>query len=119
MKNLIKIILPLLLLCYVFSCKTVSSNTETKNPVEVITITGTAENAKWGAIVVTKDSKTYYVNELDEWDDELYKKTVKVTGVLKKIEHKAEDLKNEKGEWSQGMIGTQLILENAKWELAQ
>jgi len=99
-------------------CKSKSSVTNENTIVASsdITIVGVAENAKWGAIVLGEDKKTYYIDGLDSWDDSYYKKKVKVSGKLSKTEHKAEDLKNEKGEHVQGMVGTQLIITEAKWE---
>jgi hypothetical protein len=38
---------------------------------------------------------------------------VTVSGELYTLEHKAEDLVNEKGEYSQGMVGTQKIIKMA------
>lgn len=102
------------------SCTTKSVTTKNISEAKKsITVFGIAENAKAGAVVLTDQKQTYYVDQLDSWPDAFHGKKVKVTGYLRSVEHKAEDLKNEKGEWVQGMVGTQNIIDDAKWELAQ
>ena len=84
--------------------------------MEVI-IVGIAENAKFGAVVLTSDREAYYLDGLSTWDTWVHKKKISVTGVLRTETLKAEDLKNEKGEWNQGMEGERKILLGPHWEL--
>ncbi|MFT7611772.1 MAG: hypothetical protein ACI9J3_000718 [Parvicellaceae bacterium] len=118
MRKLITYISLMLVLSFAISCKSKSPTTSENTIVASsdITIVGIAENAKMGAIILGEDKNTYYIDRLDSWDDAYYKKKVKVSGKLKETKHKKEDLKNEKGEYAQGMIGSQLIILNAKWE---
>ena len=66
---------------------------------------------------MTQDDKFYYMEGIDSWDDAIYNKTLKVNGILKVETFKEEDLKNEKGEWKQGMIGEKLTIQNPNWEI--
>jgi hypothetical protein len=118
MKNWLSI---LLVCCCLMGCKESQPSTTkplTENPKAMegksITVEGKALNAKAGAMV-----GSYYVEGLTSWPEEAYDKTVEVTGTLKTIDHKAEDLVNEKGEYSQGMVGTQYILTNPKWKVVK
>ena len=78
-----------------------------------ITITGTAQNAKGGAIVITKDSSIYYIDGLPYWEDDVVNTSIKVSGELHTVEHKAEDLIDEEGAYTQGMVGTQKFIKQA------
>lgn len=81
-----------------------------------ITITGIAEHAKTGAIVVTED-KTYYIANKDNWDKEgYYKKKVRVTGILE-TRTMNESLINDKGEHIQGSTGTTLYIQMSSCKL--
>ena len=80
----------------------------------MITVEGEALNAKEGAMV-----KHYYIEGLSSWPADVYGKIVEVTGKLKLVEHKEEDLRSANGEWSQGMVGTQHILVDAKYKLVE
>ena len=84
-----------------------------------ITVTGTAYNAKGGAILRTDEGSVYYIEGLDSWEMDIPGKKVSVIGILKTENFKEKDLKNEKGEWTQGMIGEKLSLVKAKWKLLE
>jgi hypothetical protein len=59
------------------------SDLNVSTSAKVITITGNAENAKAGAIVISRDDgKMYYVDGLAFWDQKMVGKPVKVTGKL-------------------------------------
>jgi hypothetical protein len=94
------------------------TGTVTTNPDEMegktITIQGKAENSKAGAM-----AGKYYVDDLHSWPEEVHGKTVEVTGRLKLVEHKEEDLYDKEGNVSQGMVGTQHILLNPKWKVVE
>lgn len=51
-------------------------------------VTGKANNAKLGAVVVTESNEVYYIDKLEYWSSDFIEKTVRVTGklVTKKIE---------------------------------
>ena len=53
-------------------------------------ILGKAQNAKYGAIVVSSNNDVYYIDKLASWSSGMYEKNVKVTGrfVVKKIKRK-------------------------------
>ena len=71
---------------------------------DTITVTGTALNAKMGAILQT-EKDIYYISDLSFWSDSLYNKNVEVIGILNIETYKEEDLKDEYGNWKQGMVG--------------
>lgn len=45
-----------------------------------VTITGTAKDAKAGAVVITSDNQVYYLDKLDAWNKDVVGKQVRVTG---------------------------------------
>jgi hypothetical protein len=75
-----------------------------------VTITGTAENAKAGAVLVGDDGRTVYVAGMPEWPKDVYGKKLKLTGTLlrKKIFPTAEDA-GAPGQ--QRMSGIPLVIE--------
>jgi hypothetical protein len=80
-----------------------------------IIVVGKAENAKAGAIVISKDDqKMYYVDGLDFWDKKIIGKMVKVKGKLL-IENKNAQKEDE--EISQQITGIKRIILKPKWEL--
>lgn len=82
-----------------------------------ISVTGTAFDAKAGAVVVDEKGQTYYIENLSSWPDNFINKHVAVTGTLHKETFRQEDLKNDKGEWSQGMAGEKFTIIKPKWEI--
>ena len=83
----------------------------------IITIVGIAHNSKAGAMILTDSNEVYYITGLDDWNDDFFEKRIKVSGFLNTENFKEEDLKNEKGEWVQGMVGDKRSILEAKWEL--
>jgi len=75
-----------------------------------ITVVGIAHNSKAGAMILTDNNEVYYIAGLDDWKNKFYEKRVKVSGFIKTENFKEEDLKNEKGEWVQGMVGDKLTI---------
>jgi hypothetical protein len=51
------------------------------------TITGKANNAKYGAVVVTSNDDIYYIDKLNSWSPDSIDKVVRITGkvVIKKL----------------------------------
>ncbi len=83
-----------------------------------IIVIGKAENAKGGAIVVSKDNGVYYLEGIDSWDEEIYGKQVKVSGVLL-----IENFKRTKPKpgipMRQEFVGTKKTILKPKWELVK
>jgi len=82
-----------------------------------ITVNGTARNGKGNAMIVMKERITYYINGLDSWEPALEGKEISVTGILVVETLTEEDLKNEQGEWKQGVVGERKIITTARWQL--
>ncbi len=85
--------------------------------MDKITIIGTAENSKAGAIVITKDKVVYYLEGISSWNDEILRKNVEVKGNLVKEFHQEEDLMNENGEYKQGLSGEINKILKPSWKL--
>jgi len=109
-----------------FACKTQnpgkqhyskSNQTNMDNYSDSIAITGIANNAKLGAIILTDNKEIYYIEGIDYWPHEVVGKKVKANGFLKKEYFNEVDLMNKKGEYKQGMSGEKLSLQNAIWEI--
>ncbi len=82
-----------------------------------ITVVGIARNGKGNAMVVTKDRINYSINGLDSWEPAVEGKEISVTGILTVETMTEEDLKNEPGEWKQGVAGDRKIITKARWRL--
>jgi hypothetical protein len=82
-----------------------------------IIIIGKAENAKAGAMVVSKsDNKGYYIAGIASWDERIVGKTIKVQGKLFIEEFK----KQPEGEpITQHMVGIKRTLLRPKWDLVR
>jgi hypothetical protein len=106
----------LFIACVLFACKPQQKTTTTGSE---ITVVGTAEHAKLGAVVINK-SGTYYIEGKSNWDKEgYYKKEIRVTGILETRTNAAESLKNEKGEYIQGAVGEIHYIKMSKCELVK
>jgi hypothetical protein len=83
-----------------------------------IVVIGQAKNAKGGAIVVSKDNKVYYLEGIDAWDEDVYDKQVKVSGILK-----IENFKRTKPKpgipMRAEMVGIKKTILKPKWELVK
>jgi hypothetical protein len=84
-----------------------------------ITITGTALNAKMGAIIQTESGEVYYLTGIYEWPDEVTNKKIKVTGSISSEYYDPKDLKTEDGAYKTGMSGEKVNIQNAKWEVIE
>ncbi len=84
-----------------------------------ITITGTALNAKLGAIIQTKSGEVYYLTGIYEWPDDLINKKIRVTGSISSEYYDKKDLKTKEGAYKTGMSGEKINIQNAKWEIAE
>jgi len=84
----------------------------------VITVTGTARNAKMGAVVVT-DNGPYYLQGMQEWSEEFDGKQVSVAGTLSSAKLAPDPVPTAKGEQNPGMFGRSQVLANAQVTLVE
>ncbi|NJO87505.1 MAG: hypothetical protein HC831_00015 [Chloroflexia bacterium] len=84
-----------------------------------ITITGTALNAKLGAVIQTESGEIYYLTDIYEWPDEAINKKIKVTGSISSEYYDPKDLKTKEGAYKTGMSGEKVNIKNAKWEIVE
>ena len=83
----------------------------------VVTLTGTADNAHSGAVVVgDNDAWMVYIDGLRWWDTPEYRKTVEVTGLLV-VAKLAPDPVVQDGVHSHGASGSSLVLRDASWRV--
>ena len=86
------------------------------NATKKVTVTGIAKNDKDAAIVVTDDGQVYYLFGVEEWEEDLYDKKVKVWGKLKLItREKTSTPTRIVAEW----YGTRKCIKNPRWSLIQ
>ena len=81
---------------------------------KAVELTGVAQNAKAGAVLVV-DGSPIYVKNLAAWPDALRGKTVKVKGTLKSMKLIPSPTRGPKGEVGQGAEGEQWVLEDAAY----
>lgn len=84
-----------------------------------VRLSGIAENAKGGALLVINDKSIWYLEGVDSWPDAALGKLVGVGGKLASKEYLPQATKNEKGEWTQGAQGTQSVIEAPTWRVIQ
>ncbi|HLP11942.1 MAG TPA: hypothetical protein VK177_08435 [Flavobacteriales bacterium] len=116
-----------LLTVLLFSCKVGSrapaaraSEAATAERNNQMTVTGIADHAKMGAIVVAEDGNVYYIEGKQNWDKEgYYKKKIRVTGTMLTRTTRAEELVNDKGEYSQGGEGESKFIKMSNCELVK
>jgi len=77
------------------------------------TVSGKAYNAKAGAVLMIDEDTPVYIEGMDEWDDDMVGKKVKLTGVLRPKQIYPE-VDTEGGIISQGMSGTPMVLQLTK-----
>jgi hypothetical protein len=74
-------------------------------------ISGTARNARAGAVLLADDGRHLYVEGLDSWDADLLGKRLTLTGVVRRGGHYPAGGVDEDGLLVQGMVGTPLVLQ--------
>ena len=79
-------------------------------------LVGKAMNAKAGAVVVTKNNMTYYIEGIDYWDSLVYGKMIKITGKMKLIKHKKRKKKKAEIHF-QEISNDYWIITPIKWEI--
>ncbi len=80
-------------------------------------VTGTAENAMSGAVVVTDSGGTYFVEGVDEWDDATLNKRIVVSGVMERRKLAPDPQVADDGSVSHGAYGRSKVLTNPTWRL--
>ena len=81
-----------------------------------ITVTGIAENAKAGAILITTNGPIYLLEGVDKWEDTYYGKKVKVTGRLRVKESKNRNSDSRiVATWGPGV---RYYIKKPEWSLA-
>ncbi len=86
------------------------------NMGKTVTLRGTARDAKGGAVLLLPSNNPIYIEGLDSWPREFSGKEVSVTGVLREKKLIPDPYISPDGGISQGAIGTQTVLEKAKWK---
>lgn len=82
-------------------------------------LTGTARDAKGGAVVVLPGKEPVYIDVLPSWPEELHGKKVWAKGILRRRQYLPEAKVDKSGAISQGAMGKQYVLEHAEWEAAK
>jgi hypothetical protein len=84
------------------------------------TLTGTAQNAKAGAVIMTDDGRMLYVSGMSGWPKGVDGETIVVTGVVASEDVVPAAVQAPDGTWSQGKkeAGADLIIREASWQLA-
>lgn len=82
-----------------------------------ITITGQAQNAKAGAMVVSNtDNKMYYLDGIPSWDEQTIGQTVKVSGQL--LIERFDPPKPDEPVRQQ-IVGEKRTIKHPKWEVVK
>jgi len=81
-----------------------------------ITLTGTAENARMGAILFLSENTPVYIAGKEEWGSEAGA-TVAVSGTLKRFSLAPTAVVEDDGAVSHGMDGDSWVIEDATWTL--
>jgi hypothetical protein len=80
-------------------------------------ITGKAQNAKAGAVIVTQPtlenepSETYYLADKSEWENSELNQIFTIEGILRIVHHNDKIHLDINGNYSTGVVGTQQILD--------
>ena len=86
---------------------------------QVVTITGLAERAMEGAVVIEEGGGAVYVAGLDNWPPDLYRHQVSVTGTLgRRAGHGVPGTAPDGGA-RHGSSGSSRVISGATWKLAE
>ena len=85
----------------------------------VVEVTGLAERAMEGAVVVEEGGGAVYVGGLDNWPSELYRHRVTVTGTLSRRGAGVVPGVSSDGGARHGSSGSSRVLVGATWKLAE
>ncbi len=82
---------------------------------QTVSIEGMALDSIAGAVVSTPNG-AFYIKNLDTWPEDFFKKSVTVTGVLSQEKY-IPSPSTESGVDSEGSLGKQWVISDAKWKL--
>ena len=88
-----------------------------KQAGSVVTLRGTAQDAKGGAVLVLPSGEPIYLRGVDAWPAALSGKAVQVSGLLKKEKHLPDPITKD-GQLAQGAFGLQWTVENPSFQPA-
>ncbi len=83
---------------------------------ERVTLSGTAADAKGGAVVVTDDGAVVYLEGVDAWPAGIRGHRVEVTGKRTRKKLIPDPVVSPTGERSAGAFGDQDVIEGATWQ---
>ncbi|HIA00479.1 MAG TPA: hypothetical protein EYN06_02970 [Myxococcales bacterium] len=83
-----------------------------------VTLSGKAFDAMLGAVVVLDDRTPVYVSGVTRWDSATHGQSIEASGTLRKRSLGPDPVTDDDGGISHGIAGTQFVLENAQWTLA-
>ena len=86
---------------------------------KVVELTGEAEIAAMGAVVVDAEGRATYVAGLESWPSDLYRKQVSVKGTWGRSVLPSDALMAADGSASHGAYGSSQVLFDATWKLAE
>lgn len=86
---------------------------------QFIEIMGKAFNAKSGAMVLLEDQSAVFLDGLLEWPEEWLRKEVRVKGRLTRKKLAPDPVTDKNGAVSTGAFGSNYVLEEAEYHLAQ
>ena len=102
---------PFLFLSILLISTAISCQTNQDRLPQMTEYIGKAQTSKQGAGLVVKNGTIYFLKGKSEWEGMYEGKLVLVKGILT-AQESSTPLKNEKGEYSTGVEGTQFFLEN-------
>ncbi|MDF1540811.1 MAG: hypothetical protein P1Q69_18080 [Candidatus Thorarchaeota archaeon] len=79
-----------------------------------VTLEGTAENAKGGAIILLPNQEPVYIRYLVWWVEHKVGMKISMSGILRYEKYIPDPEVAEDGAISQGAIGKQFVLDNAR-----
>jgi hypothetical protein len=111
----------ILLSCFAIlaACAQEKNSTNETMDKKMITVSGVAQNGKGNALLVVEDSTVYYIEGMDFWETIIVGRKIEITGVLQLETMSEGGLKNEQGEYKQGVADEKRILTNVKWKRIQ
>jgi len=81
------------------------------------TVSGTAKNAKAGAVLLTGDERVIYIQGLVEWPEDVLDAVVTARGYLREEKMIPSPEVADDGAISTGASGKQLVLSDVRWTL--
>lgn len=82
---------------------------------KTVDLCGKAEDAKAGAVLMTKEGYVIYLLNMAQWPGEVVEKAVCVKGKLRRMKYLPDPQQSIDGALSQGAEGKQYVIEGGKW----